>query len=43
MSLYLTKPLVPADLIYCITALKPFEFYPLQYCPHLLLYHQLYE
>jgi len=40
MSLYLTKPLVASDLMFSIAGLKPFAFYPLQYCPHVLLYRQ---
>jgi CheY-like chemotaxis protein len=38
MNLYLTKPLNAMDLMFSIAALKPFELYQLQYCPHILLY-----
>ena len=38
MNLYLTKPLAAFDLMFSIAALRPFEFYQIQYCPHILLY-----
>jgi len=40
MCLYLTKPLIASDLMFTLAALKPFQFYPFELCPHVLLYQQ---
>jgi len=37
MDLFLNKPLQSRDLLFAIAALKPFDLYDLECCPHALI------